>query len=111
MTHCCLICQSVYFTGSSLGLYRPISTTKSTNPSRMLLKANKQSQEAGASQEPLRTCREVVTSMNQSTIQIIEGSVMDWSMNDSLYSRFKTLKLKCENVLEVELASMPDTRK
>ena len=33
---------------------------------------------------------------------------MDWSVNESLYSRFMTWKLKCENILEVELASLPN---
>ena len=30
---------------------------------------------------------------------------------DSLYARFQTWKIKCENILETELASLPDARK
>ena len=36
---------------------------------------------------------------------------MDWTVHDSLYAKFKTWKLKCENILEAELASLPDSRK
>ena len=41
-------------------------------------------------------------------IQFI-GPSTDWSAEDALYSHFKTWKLKCKNILEAELASMPDT--
>ena len=33
---------------------------------------------------------------------------MDWSVDDYLYSRFKTLKLKSENILQTECASLSD---
>ena len=36
---------------------------------------------------------------------------MNWSVDDSMYSRFKIGKLKCENILEVMLASLPGARK
>ena len=48
--------------------------------------------------------QQAVTSMNQSTFHFIDSPVMHWSVDDSLYSRFKKWKLKCENTLEVELA-------
>ena len=35
---------------------------------------------------------------------------MDWWVCDSLYSIFKTWNLKCEIILEVELASLADAR-
>ena len=41
----------------------------------------------------------------------IEGPVMDWTVNDGLYNRFLKWKLKCENILECELAMLPEARK
>ena len=34
----------------------------------------------------------------------IKGPSMDWTVNDNLYNRFLKWKLKCENILECELA-------
>ena len=34
----------------------------------------------------------------------IEGLKMDWTVNDGLYHRFLKWKLKCENILDCELA-------
>ena len=31
---------------------------------------------------------------------------MDWTINDGLYHRFLKWKLKCENILEFELAAL-----
>ena len=36
----------------------------------------------------------------------IEGSKMDWTMNDGLYSRFLKWKLKCKHILECEFAML-----
>ena len=36
---------------------------------------------------------------------------MDCKVDPSLYARFKPSKFKCENILEAELASLPDIRK
>ena len=36
---------------------------------------------------------------------------MDWTVNDNLYNRFQKQKLKCENILEFELAMLTETRK
>ena len=41
----------------------------------------------------------------------IEGPVMDWTVNDGFYNRFLKLKQKCENILECELAILPEARK
>ena len=38
----------------------------------------------------------------------IEGPKMDWTVNDSLYHHFLKLKLKCKNILECELAALPE---
>ena len=37
----------------------------------------------------------------------IEGPKMDWAVNDGLYHRFLKWHLKCENILECELAALP----
>ena len=39
-------------------------------------------------------------------IPYIEGPIMDWFVNDSLYNRFIKWKIKCENILECELAML-----
>ena len=38
----------------------------------------------------------------------IEGPHMDWMMNDGLYHQFLKWHLKCENILEHELATLPE---
>ena len=38
----------------------------------------------------------------------IEGPRIDWTLNDSLYHHFLKWKLKCENILECELAALPE---
>ena len=35
---------------------------------------------------------------------------MDWTVVDTMYARFPTLKLKCEHVLEAEISSLQDAR-
>ena len=52
------------------------------------------------------------TSQPQSFMQptfmpYIEGSEMGWTVNDSLYHRCFNWKLKCENILDCELATLP----
>ena len=51
------------------------------------------------------------TSQTQPVVQpmympYIEGPRMDWTMNDSLYHRFLKWKIKCENILDCELAML-----
>ena len=41
----------------------------------------------------------------------IEYPSMDWTVNDNHYNRFLKWKLKCENILECELALLPEARK
>ena len=38
----------------------------------------------------------------------IEGPRMDWTVNDSLYHCFLKWRLKCKNILECELAALPE---
>ena len=35
---------------------------------------------------------------------------MDWTVNDSLYDRFLKWKIKCENILDCELAMLSEAR-
>ena len=41
----------------------------------------------------------------------IEGMKMDWTVNDALYNRFLKWKLNCKNILECELAALPECQK
>ena len=41
----------------------------------------------------------------------IEGPHMDWTVNDGLYHRFLKWRLKCKNILECELAALPECQK
>ena len=41
----------------------------------------------------------------------IEGPKMDWTVSDGLYHRFLKWKLKCDNILECELAMLMESRK
>ena len=41
----------------------------------------------------------------------IKGPKIDWMVNDALYHRFLKWKLKCENILECELAALPECQK
>ena len=38
----------------------------------------------------------------------IEGPKMDWTVNNGWYHRFLKWHLKCENILECELAALPE---
>ena len=40
----------------------------------------------------------------------IEGPKIDWTVNDGLYHRFLKWKLKCENILDCELAVLPESK-
>ena len=72
--------------------------TKSHN---MPPKGNKQTQKVGANNPAL-------ASISQPTFQFIECLNMDGTVDDSSHTRFKTRKLRCENILEAEHASLPD---
>ena len=41
----------------------------------------------------------------------IEGPTMDWTVNYGLYNTFLKWRLKCENILECELAMLSETTK
>ena len=40
-----------------------------------------------------------------------EGRKMDWTINNGLYHSFLKWRLKCENILECELAMLAERRK
>ena len=44
-------------------------------------------------------------------IPYIEGPKMDWTVNDGLCHRFLMWKLKYENILDCELAKLPESKK
>ena len=54
---------------------------------------------------PPRTQLQVIPSM---FMPYIEGPKMDWTVNDGLYHRFLKWCLKCENILEFELVTLPE---
>ena len=54
---------------------------------------------------PPRSQPQVIPSM---FMPYIEGPKMDWTVNDGLYHRFLKWHLKCENILECELAALPE---
>ena len=61
-------------------------------------------------------CFQPSTNQSQPFVQpmfmpYIEGPKMDWTVNDSLYHRFLEWKLKCENILDCELALLPESKK
>ena len=41
----------------------------------------------------------------------LEWPKMYWTVNDSLYHRFLKWKLKCENILDCEVAMLPESKK
>ena len=43
-------------------------------------------------------------------VPYIVGLSIDWTVNDKSYNRFLKWKLKCENILECELAMLPEAR-
>ena len=61
-------------------------------------------------------CFQTSTSESQPFVEpmfmpYIEGPKVDWTVNDSLYHRVLKWKLKCENILDCELAMLPESKK
>ena len=52
-----------------------------------------------------------VQAMQHLYMSYIGGPKMDWTVNDSLYYRFLKWKIKCENVLDCELAMLSEAIK
>ena len=73
------------------------------------------SSDKGMDQEPdpevlfqLSRAQQVISSM---FMPYIEGPKMEWTVYDALYQRFLKWHLKCENILECELVSLPECQK
>ena len=47
----------------------------------------------------------------QTYMPYIEGPTMNWSVEDGLYNRFIKWKIRCENILDCELAMLSEARK
>ena len=47
----------------------------------------------------------------QTYMPYIEGPTMNWSVDDGLYNRFIKWKIRCENILDCELAMLSEARK
>ena len=75
----------------------------------MLPKGHKYTQEFDASPNFSTTRKLAVACIPLPTFQFIEGPAIVWTVDAFLYARFKIWKLTCENILEAELASLPDT--
>ena len=44
-------------------------------------------------------------------VPYVDGLKMDWTVDDALHSRFKIWKIKCENILDCELAILQESAK
>ena len=44
-------------------------------------------------------------------VPYVEGPKMDWTVEDALHSRFRRWKIKCENILDCELAILQESAK
>ena len=47
----------------------------------------------------------------QAYMPYIEGQTMNWNVDDGLYNRFIKWKIRCENILDCELAMLSEARK
>ena len=51
-----------------------------------------------------------ISQEGQTFVPYIEGPKVDWMVNGGLYHRFWKWKLKCENILACELATLSESR-
>ena len=65
-------------------------------------------QEADSEQEVFVRPQQAPSSMY---VPYIEGLKMNWTVDDSLYNRFIKRKIKCENILDCQLAMLSEARK
>ena len=79
------------------------SDVNESNPDE--IPSSDQESETEVTFHPPRPQLQVVPSM---FMPYIEGPKMDWTVNDGLYHRFLKWHLKCENILECELAALPE---
>ena len=93
-------------TKSSAQVEAPASSQQEANEtSQEELTSSDQETDQEVTFNPSRQQPQVVPSM---FMPYIEGPKMDWMVNDGLYHRFLKWCLKCENILECELAALPE---
>ena len=89
-------------TKSSAWVEAQVSSQQEANEtSQEKLTSSDQGTDPEVTFNPPRQQPQVVASM---FMPYIEGPEMDWMVNDGLYHRFLKWGLKCENILECELA-------
>ena len=44
-------------------------------------------------------------------VPYVEGPIMDWTLDDALHSRFIRWRIKCENILDCQLAILQENTK
>ena len=93
--------------------YAHVANTSASQENSMISQESSSSDAEMEVQSP--QCFQPSTSQPQSFMQpmfmpYIEGPKMDWTVNDSLYHRFLKWNLKCENILDCELAMLPESK-
>ena len=89
----------------------PVSENEFQEDCYTLTEASSDDQEVFFNPQPSTSHRIKEMPNRNMYMPYIQGPVMDWTVNDALYNRFLKWKLKCENILECELAMLPEARK
>ena len=91
------------------------SPKQSTSPSEDHKSIDTQAETSSSGQEsdPEVSFHPTLTSHPTPTMFMpyIEGPKMNWTMDDGLYHRFLKWHLKCETILDCELANLPEKEK
>ena len=91
------------------------SPEQSTPPAEVHQSVNTQAETSSSDQEqdPEISFCPVFPSHSTPTMFMpyFEGPKMNWTMDDGLYHRFLKWHLKCETILECELANLPKKQK
>ena len=61
--------------------------------------------------KPSTSKKAQMPAVQQVYMPYIEGPKMNWNVDDGLYNQFLKWKIKCKNILECELAMLPEGRK
>ena len=91
--------------------------TRTTKNSAQLINTSVYQEYSSSDQETEMQVLEQQPSTSQAQIKpamympCIECPEMDWIVNDGLYHRLLKWKLKCENILDCELAMLPESKK
>ena len=92
---------------STQGANQVPSPEESIQSSQEELSRSDQEPEQEVSFQPHRQLQPVPSMFTTYT----EGPKMEWTVNDGLFHRFLKWHLKCENILECELAALPECQK